>query len=97
MIKQEVQTMDKKEVTQRRDLAVEAAITQAEIREKAKYVLAYQRPRNEDRCEKRILDAVRLRSLPRCASTATQGQQGDLRRLHQTCYGGCPGFRELRH
>jgi len=60
MAKQEVQTMDRKEVMQGRDLAVEAAITQAEIREKAKYVLAYQRPRNEDRCEKRILDAVKL-------------------------------------
>jgi hypothetical protein len=60
MAKQEVQTMDKKEVIQGRDLAVEAAITQAEIREKAKYALAYQRPRDENRCEKRILDAVKL-------------------------------------
>ena len=59
MAKQELQSMEKRE-TAARDLAVEAAITQAGIREKAKYALAYQRPRNEDRCEKRILDSVKL-------------------------------------
>ncbi len=60
MAKQEVQTMDKKEVTQGRDLAVEAAITQAEISEKMRFFRAIQKPRDEEKCQKRILDSVRL-------------------------------------
>jgi hypothetical protein len=60
MAKTEVQTFEKKEIVQDRDLGVESALVRAEIKEKAKYALARQFPRNEEVSKKRILEAVKL-------------------------------------
>ena len=60
MAKQELQTVGKKEVVQGRDTGIEAAISQAQTREENKYLVAFGRPRNEEKCQKRILDSVKL-------------------------------------
>ena len=62
MARQELQTMEKKEVVVGRDVGVESAITQAETDERLKYFIATQ-PKNrraEVECQARILKAVKL-------------------------------------